>query len=203
MQKIDLPWIFTKEGEVTQDYEGYFQIRYADCLEYEKFSYRLKVEKMCQKAKKKKGISQERKWLGVYYHKELREKRSSFVAIKSVNEIIGYGVFALKNLKKGDFIGEYTGILRKRKKRKDQKNSYCFEYFIGEYKKTPYTIDAKRQGNFTRFMNHKEKGNCDSFLIFHEGIMKVILYANRDIQREEELCYDYGKDYWEKREKPL
>ncbi len=203
LEKTTLPWILTKEGSHIKDYEGYFQIRYINHVEYEKALYFTRIAKLCQKAEKKKALNKERKWLGFYYDKELTEPTRPFVMIKPVNDKIGYGVFTLKNLKKGTFIGEYTGLLRKRRKRKDAKNSYCFEYIIGEYKKTPFTIDAKKQGNFTRFMNHRQKGNCDSFLVFHKGVMKVILYTNQDVKEGEELCYDYGEDYWRKREAPL
>ena len=124
------------------------------------------------------------------------------VFIKRIDHYKGYGLFALSNLKKDSFIGVYTGYIRKHKKRLDRKNGYCFEYQTLFSKKTPFTIDAKYGGNYTRFINHSYKPNLSLFLAYCKNIMHIILVTNRDIEKGEELTYDYGENYWKKREKP-
>ncbi len=161
------------------------------------------VEKRCKKALKYQEITSEQKWLGVYYEKELSASDFPPIEIRWIDNRIGWGVFAKRNFAFRDFIGEYTGLLRRKNRRKDEKNSYCFEYFIGDSIETPFTIDASDQGNFTRFINHHPQGNLDPMLIFSHGIMRVILYANQPIQKGEEMTYNYGSDYWAKRERPI
>lgn len=189
-------------GRKKEDYQRIFQITYVHSLQFEKSIYFKKIYRSCEKALKRKEITPEQQWLGIYYKEEILQAKKPSVVVRFIEEDIGYGVFCLQDIKRGDFIGEYVGLLRKRRKRKDQKNSYCFEYLIGETQKTPFTIDAQDMGNFTRFMNHSFSGNCDPMLIFHGGIMKVILYANQDIQKGSQITYHYGPDYWEEREDP-
>jgi len=205
-QKAVIP-PFEKEGRVIHYTEGeFFQtfgISYLHHLEFAKPAVLEWVIWHCKRALQEGMITREQKWLGSYYQKELSSFYAPPVMVKWIDSSIGWGVFAAKDLAAKDYIGEYTGYLRKRKKRLDQKNSYCFEYLIGESEDTPFTIDAQDRGNFCRFVNHSDKANCDPMLIFSEGIMRVILYANKPISKGEQIAYDYGPDYWAKREKPV
>ncbi len=195
-----------KEGKTFQysseEFEKHLGVRYLHHLSFQNFSSLAWVVKKCRKALKEEVITTEQKWLGSYYQKELLSHTLPEITVRWINADIGWGVFSKKDLKTRDFIGEYTGYFRRKKKRRDQKNSYCFEYLIGETEETPYTIDAQDQGNFTRFINHEEGGNADPMLIFSEGMMKVILYANKPISKGSQITYDYGPDYWAKRESP-
>ncbi len=175
---------------------------YRRTLEIAQFSILTWIVKKCRKAVEENVITMQQKWLGNYYQKELSSEFLKPILIRWIDSDIGWGVFAQKAFKPKEYIGEYTGVLRKKKNRLDRKNSYCFEYMIGESQTTPYTIDAQDKGNFTRFINHSDKGNCDPMIVFSGGIMRVILYANRKIAKDEQITYDYGPTYWAKREKP-
>jgi len=195
-----------KQGEIiaktAEDYYNIFGVRYVSHLEFCDHKALKWVLKSCKKALQKKIIVTQQKWLGAFYHKEIEEGTIPNLIIRWIDSYIGYGVFAKSDLAPKTFIGEYSGLLRKRKKRVDQKNSYTFEYLIGETLDTPFTIDAKDQGNHCRFVNHDFEGNCDPMLIYQNGIMRVIVYTNRLVKKGEQITYDYGSEYWMKRDEP-
>lgn len=154
-----------------------------------------RVKKLCEKGLKKGWFDTRKKWLGVFYSKEIEKGLHPNLVIKWVDEQVGYGVFAVQDIRVGTFIGEYTGIVRERTK--DQENFYCFEYAIGS--KSPFVIDAQQKGNYTRFINHSNAPNVEPVSVYLNGAMHVILIAQKPIQKGEQLCYHYGEDYWSKR----
>lgn len=101
-----------------------------------------------------------------------------------------------------EFIAEYVGKIRKRKK-EDKKNSYCFEHIITHGISSAYSIDARDQGNISRYINHSFSPNLESSLATFDHLSHVILFAKKPILAGTQLCYDYGSDYWAKRPPPL
>lgn len=155
------------------------------------------------KLQKKEKLSRLQVWLGSYYRKEIIESYTPPVSIRWIDETIGWGVFAEKSFQKQDYIAEYAGILRK-SKRSDRNNEYCFEYLYAPGIASPYTVDAQTQSGIARFINHSsEKMNLENTIVTVGGINHVVLFAKRAIDKGEQLTYDYGPDYWSKREKPL
>lgn len=130
--------------------------------------------------------------------------RPNFVKIKN-SKIHGKGAFALKNIKKGTFLGHYMGKVTNNK----ITGPYIF-HSIRDNGKT-ISIDAtdKKQSNWTRFMNCSTNTKNENVLsskltnteIYDiQGIQKsiegyIVFYANRDISKGEELLYYYG-DYY-------
>jgi len=169
------------------------------------FSQRLEcaprlLEKIIKKTKKlyQKGeLSRQQIWFGAYFHKELTESFIPDVVIRYIDPILGWGVFANRAFKKMEFIAEYSGIVRKRK-RGDRKNAYCFEYVP-----VPgLLIDAQEKGGIARYINHSAAPNLLSALATVDFMSRVILIADRPIQKGEQLSYDYGPDYWSCRRSP-
>lgn len=156
-----------------------------------------KVQGLCENAE----LDRRQKWLGVFFGQEIAQGICHRdLLIGWVSSEIGYGVFALDEIPAFAFIGEYTGEVRKRK-RADKHNHYCFDYSIGE--KSPFLIDAEKQGNLTRFINHSSRPNLEPAAVFSEGAMHLILVSKRPIAKGEQLTYDYGEEYWRKRSLPL
>ena len=52
-------------------------------------------------------------------------------------------------------------------------------------------VDATMSGSMARFINHCCDPNCYSRIINVEGKKKIIIFAERNIVRGEELTYDY------------
>jgi|GEM_PF-3259679 len=124
--------------------------------------------------------------------------------VRWINESVGYGLFAKTAYKKNEVIGVYTGYLTSRAQNKE----YVFQWTDPPYE-NKVCIDGLRQGNATRFMNHaltKIKGvrnhacNVSSVEFFYNGIPYVIFITDRKVNPDEQLCYDYGRGYWEQRE---
>lgn len=158
-----------------------------------------KVRKQSRVAMRKKELSMREKWLGVRFQKELLAGYEPEISIRWIDEFLGYGIFAEREIPSGAFIGEYTGLIRKRRRRADRKNDYCFEYTIGDWVYNPFIIDAKEMGNFTRFINHSETPNVESLSVFADGVMHIIFVAQKSIAQGSQLCYHYGDYFWKKR----
>lgn len=157
------------------------------------------IHKRCARAERRGRVERERKWLGSYYAKELENQLFPPFEIKWIDPRLGYGVFALSDLPRHAFIGEYTGFVRRKRLFFAKSSDYCFglETHMGW---PGYVIDAEKGGNMTRFLNHSEKPNLEPIAIFHKGLIRIILRTLRRIQKGEQLTYDYGVDYWRKRE---
>jgi hypothetical protein len=102
--------------------------------------------------------------------------------------LTGLGLFATKPIKKASRIAEYRG----RRLDVDQAlaaekrgNRYLYEV------NSKITIDGAKHGNIARYFNHSCNPNCDTFI----RNRRVFIRTLRNIKPEEELTYDYGRDY--------
>ena len=101
----------------------------------------------------------------------------------------GYGVFALRRIRKGTTVLEYLGDrishdqADDRYTDKDPKDNHTFLFTVDE----KIVIDAGVGGNEARFINHGCDPNCESTT----AKKRVFIEAIRTIQPGEELAYDY------------
>ncbi len=184
-----------------QEIEDCFKITYIESLE---FSSNDIFEKIKRKSERKLRSNKYRGmnfWTSCLFEEPLLKQKEVPYLIKKVNPLVGYGVFAEKMISELTYIGEYTGVVRKRRFWKDSSNDYVFGYVIGPHD-TKWVIDAKEKGNFTRFINHSYQPNLTSRWIIVDGIAHIIFFANRLIMPGEQLTYDYGPYYWRKRSFP-
>lgn len=131
---------------------------------------------------------------------------ASSVYIQYVSPEMGHGVFANRVFKKGEIIGQYAGNIDsiKEKVKDPSKKSDPYEYLF-EFPDTPFKdfgIDASEKGNFTRYINHSSasSANVSSVEFFYHGVPRLIYIADRKIAEHEQLLYDYGSTYWEKKQ---
>ncbi|HRW58171.1 MAG TPA: SET domain-containing protein [Chlamydiales bacterium] len=200
--------IFIKENENMQsltiaEFEKFFDIRFVSSLTFENYPLLKSVYFRMQGALKNGLLYEEQMWEGSLHDTQLSVPSYEDVFIGFAGKEKGWGLFAKNSLKKGAFVGEYAGLLRKRKKALDRYNAYLFEYSYPEGKRTPWTIDALEMGNLTRFINHSMNPNLKPLIVYNRGFMKIVFIANRDISPSEELTYDYGENYWKKRNPPI
>jgi SET domain-containing protein len=105
------------------------------------------------------------------------------------SRIHGYGVFALRRIRKGTTVIEYLGdrvthaLANERYADKDPKDGHTFLFTVDA--KT--VIDAGVNGNEARFVNHGCQPNCQTV---NTG-KRIFIEALRTIQPGEELAYDY------------
>ncbi|HEY4502257.1 MAG TPA: SET domain-containing protein [Candidatus Paceibacterota bacterium] len=117
-----------------------------------------------------------------YKTKKVKVKRSQ----------AGLGLFADESIKKNDFIIEYTGEIISQDEADQRGGKYLFELSSRRY------IDGKSRKNIARYINHSCNPNCETDIVGG----RVYVYARRTIQKDDELHYDYGKEYVDEHIKP-
>ncbi|PIC16321.1 hypothetical protein B9Z55_022966 [Caenorhabditis nigoni] len=105
----------------------------------------------------------------------------------------GFGVFAKRDIKKGEIVGEYTGeqISENEAERRDLVYHYGTSYIYH----LPYSIgalDSAIAGNETRFINHSNTPNLTTIFRTSKGEPKVAFVADQDIKKDEEMFFPYG-----------
>jgi hypothetical protein len=109
----------------------------------------------------------------------------------------GWGLFLDEPVTRGAFIVEYTGeIIDDRRteerlwadKARGEANFYLMEVSHSQI------IDARRKGNVSRFINSSCHPNCETqkWRDASTGETRVGIFAIQDIQKGEELTYDYN-----------
>jgi hypothetical protein len=113
------------------------------------------------------------------------------------------GVFCSKPIREGEILGEYTGLLRSEKE-----TSYTSQYVMTHAQ--DLFIDAKNYGNETRFINDYRGIAPGPNVRFTSKPAKPFCYkgktydnvtviqALRDIEKNEEVLVNYGKEYCKK-----
>ncbi|CAD7699864.1 unnamed protein product [Ostreobium quekettii] len=109
----------------------------------------------------------------------------------------GFGLFALEDIREGQFVVEYIGEVLEEEEYERRKRYYAATgqrhyYFMnvgnGE------VIDACRMGNLGRFINHSCDPNCETQKWVVQGELAIGLFATKDIMAGEELTFDYNFD---------
>jgi len=105
----------------------------------------------------------------------------------------GLGLFTNWNIKKGDFIIEYTGEKISSDEADRRGGRYLFTI------NSKWVIDAKNHKHRARYINHSCRPNCE---VINEG-GELNVYAKKDIKPGDELSYYYGRGYFEDFIKPV
>ena len=111
--------------------------------------------------------------------------------------IKGGGLFAGEKILQGEFIDSYDGEIVE--KEKLDRLSVFYDQTGNNY---PFCINDKfdfvtiKTGGLTRYINHGSFGeqNIEADKIMVNGIAYIAFYAFRDIEKYEELFYDYSYD---------
>jgi histone-lysine N-methyltransferase SETMAR len=115
----------------------------------------------------------------------------------------GWGVVTRQHIAKGTFVCEYIGEVistseaKRRMEIYDKQNkNYLLiirEFIAARQMILRTNIDATRQGNVARFLNHSCDPNLALFLVrIHSVVPHVVFFASRDIVAGEELTFHYG-----------
>lgn len=119
--------------------------------------------------------------------------------IKPTSICLGMGLFADKFYAKNSFLGfyggEYTFTNEETKREVQLKVTDTSYVFTADYK--GMQVDALYVGNKTRFMNHMktEFANVICNIKVSNFRKFIVFYAKKDIEKDEELVFDYGDKY--------
>src|SRR5271166_1139345 len=117
-----------------------------------------------------------------------RTRRLPMIEVRH-SPVHGYGVFALRRIRKGTVVTEYLGDRISH----DEADARYENKAAGDNHTFLFTVDAKTVidagvgGNEARYINHGCDPNCESTTT-HK---RVFIEAIRTIQAGEELAYDY------------
>ncbi|EEQ88732.2 histone methyltransferase set1 [Blastomyces dermatitidis] len=108
--------------------------------------------------------------------------------------IHNWGLYAEENISANDMIIEYVGEKVRQqvadmRERRYLKSGIGSSYLFRIDENT--VIDATKRGGIARFINHSCTPNCTAKIIKVDGSKRIVIYALRDIERDEELTYDY------------
>lgn len=181
-----------------QEFEQEMEISYLPHLIFQNEKVLKSVYRKC----KVDELEKETKWLGIYHKNEIANGYHPKLVVKWIDRIKEYGLFAGEDIEPKQFIIEYTGIVKPYHWKFDAHNPYCFEYPFIRGAKTPYTIDARDMGNESRFINHSTSPNVIPNVAYCEGVIHLVFVSREKIPMGSELTYDYGPNYWKRREKP-
>lgn len=123
------------------------------------------------------------------------------VAIREAGAAKGLGAFALRSFEEGQVVGDYVGEhltkleFKRRVRFAGKTGNYVFQ--IDE----DLLVDAENvaKANWTRYINHSGEDpnlRVKSLAYAYGGRPRVWFVATRHIREGEELCFDYGPDYW-------
>ena len=111
----------------------------------------------------------------------------------------GWGLVTVNGVKKGELVQEYVGEVIDEEEKKtrlrewdrdhpDDSNFYLMALDSGWY------IDARNEGNLSRFINHSCDPNCELVPFDVGGYMRVGIFSLQDIAPGQFLSYDYQFD---------
>ena len=100
--------------------------------------------------------------------------------------ISGLGLFADEKIKKGEYVISYKGKLISNEEAEKLKTRYLFEL------DDKYTIDGSSRENLARYINHFCEPNLEADIVAGE----IVFIALKDIEKGEELGFDYGEEYF-------
>ena len=184
------------------EFETKLGLIYVDTLIFDSIETIHKVAKKCVRKMKDADLRKMNAWTLALHQNDLKKSRDHLVYVRWIDSVFGYGIFAAKDLPAFTYIGEYTGVVKRRKRRKNRLNDYVFSYDVcGQT--TRWCIDAKKRGNLTRFLNHSDSPNLTSHWVIQGGISHIIFFTNQRIVKGTQLTYCYGPWYWRSRPKPF
>lgn len=115
--------------------------------------------------------------------------------IQRINPIVGFGIIARKNFKRGDYLGLYAGELKL-----SQEDDSDYSFACGSILPNcpELVIDAQHKRNELAFINGSEHhSNCEArnFLV-PTGEKRLIYQVTQNITEGQEILADYGDFYW-------
>src|SRR5215471_6560235 len=102
--------------------------------------------------------------------------------------VTGLGLFATKSIKRGAYIATYRGR-RISTEEADRREARGARYMFELSKR--WVIDGSSRWNVARYINHSCRPNAKP--VGRRG--GIVIMALRRIEPDEEITYDYGRDY--------
>lgn len=188
-----------KERFTRQQFRNFFGVEYLSHLSFASYEDLQKIIAHCPWILQEWFLGKEHWALGRRYQQELALGTVANIEIRWIDRNIRYGLFAGEDFSVGTFIGEYTGYVRQLNRYRPDHNGYCFHYPTKYWSWDYYVVDALKGGNETRFINHSDFPNLEPLCLVDRGLLHLVFRTKGNVKKGEQLTFDYGKDYWQKR----
>lgn len=108
----------------------------------------------------------------------------------------GLGVYTAIDIKKNDFICKYAGQLNNNAGELEKLDGVDTTYmYFFDYMQGRHCIDAtKDDGRVGRLINHSKTPNTRPVLALVDNIPTILIFADRKINKNTELLFDYKED---------
>lgn len=111
------------------------------------------------------------------------------IVVAWVSDEVGWGCYAAKEFRLGDFIVAYNGefVSKRRQKARDYAMASSLEQIV---------LDASKHRNLAAFINHSANANAEAQGVFDRGVDRIVITATRKIPIGQQICIDYGTAYF-------
>lgn len=92
-----------------------------------------------------------------------------------------------KDFDRGTAIAEFVGLVTQ--------GIEGLDVMMGGSPERPYQIFQGQMGNFTRFINHSCRPNCQFQKFYWRGIERILV-VSRGVTAGSEITVDYSDSYW-------
>ncbi len=176
-------------------------VNYLSALKFRDYAFLKEVIRDCPYLLRTRYTAEENLILGERYRTQISRCAIADVSVQWIDSLWGFGLFANSSIKKGTYIGEYTGNVRRLYRTSPNHNAYCFHYPTRFWSVKYYVIDSLREGNQMRFANHSDNPTMEPKCAVDRGLLHLIFFTLKDIESGEQLTFNYGEDFWHKRHK--
>lgn len=119
---------------------------------------------------------------------------------------MGFGVFAKTKILKGTLLCTYTGLIDVCERTSNSDDS-LLEFGQFKHKKKPHDLilSCNNACNIGRFFNSTSCFDSpNKNLVLEKGAGRnnrivMIMYTTKNIEKNDEICWYYGRDYWKNR----
>lgn len=175
------------------EFEHLFHIKYRSFLTFSSEKELDTVIQHCPYILRIPQIAQENYELTAKYKQSLFNAAIPPVYVKWIDPIFEYGLFADVDLPQGAYVGEYVGQVKRLFRRERDSNPYCFQYPTKWWSFHYYAIDASREGNEMRFINHSNSPNLRPICLVDQNLLHMVFIANQAIPKDTQLTFNYTK----------
>lgn len=182
-----------------EGFEKALNLHYRPFLRFPTYSSFVRILRQCPYILRSHSLASDNYQWTELYHQELMEGKMASMDIKWIHQDIGYGAFAAEEISKGQFVGEYTGVVRQLYRSYPDQNPYCFHYPTKWWSLNYFVVDSWHEGNLTHFFNHSNQPNLQPLCLIDRRLLRQVFVANKTIRQGEQLTFNYGEDYWLKR----
>lgn len=180
-------------------FESLFKISYREFPYFSSYEELGVVVNNCPYILRSAWIAKQNHEQGRFYKKQLNTGSSANLAVKWIDPVLEYGLFANEDLPAGAYVGEYTGLVRRLFRRQPDYNVYCFQYPTKLWSWNYYVVDALNEGNLLRFANHSDEPNMQPHWVVDRGLLHMLFTTKRKVMKGTQLTFDYGQDFWHKK----